>query len=369
MPAKKLLIYGAGAIGRGYLPRVFPNPEYEYYYVEKNPAIREQLKKKKQFTSYMTVGKKYDVKKITIIDCLAPSEETDLIHRVDAILISVGPRNFMSLKDRLVNTTVPIICFENDDGLPALLRQATGNDNIVFGIPDVITSNTAPQELLDKDPLAIVTEDGVCFVDKKVESLGGDCHYVSVEELRKQWLAKLYIHNTPHCITAYFGSLLGVQYLHNAMQNPKVVKIIRGVMREMEAMLLIKHRLDPKFLKFYSDKELRRFSNLLLCDPISRVAREPFRKLALNERLIGAAGLCLSTGVIPENMLKGIMAAFCFENESDPDFHIKHLMRALSPEEFLRIIIRLRPGEVLSQILIDNWGKYFKLIEEIKNGK
>jgi mannitol-1-phosphate/altronate dehydrogenase len=366
---KKLLIYGAGAIGRGYLPRVFTSDQYEYYYVETNSKIREPLKKQKFYTSCMSTHGKYDIKRIPILDCFDLGEETHLINKVDAIMVAVGPRNFMKLKDRFVNTKVPILCFENDDTLAPLMRSATGNKNVVFCIPDVIASPTAPQKFLDKDPLSIMTENGVCFAEDRVKKVGGNCNYVSAEELRKQWLAKLFIHNTPHCITAYFGNLLGVSYVHEVMQQKKVVKIIEGVMGEMEKMLQRKYNLDPSFLKFYSAKELARFADVLLCDPISRVAREPFRKLAPNERLIGAAQLCLSCGFIPKNLLIGIMGAFCFESESDPDFHIKYLMKALTPEEFLRVIIRLQPEEALYKVLVDHWQANLKVINGIKNEK
>ena len=365
---KKLLIYGAGAIGRGYLPRVFSNDEFEYYFVETNAGIREKLNESFSYTSYMTIDGKYDVKTIYIKKCFNLGEEDYMISQVDAILIAVGPRNFLSLSNKFIDTKLPIISFENDSTLPSLMRKATNNPNVVFAIPDVITSSSAPKELLDKDPLSIVTENGVCFVDELVASLGGSCNYVSTDELQKQWLAKLYIHNTPHCITAYFGSILKVNYLHEAMENSAVAKIIEGVMLEMEQMIFKKYHVDINFLKYYSNKELQRFSNVLLFDPISRVAREPFRKLAPNDRLIGAAELCLCAGIIPENLLIGIMSAFCFENASDPDFHIKHLMNALAPEEFLRIIIRLRKDEALYEILIQRWAKNLNIINTIKNG-
>ena len=366
---KKLLIYGAGAIGRGYLPRVFRSSKFEYYFVEINPTIRDLLNKQKSYTSYMTVSGQYIIEKIPVQACFDLGQESHLINEVSAILVAVGPRNFMKLQGTFNHTHVPIISFENDSSLPILMRHATGNKNIVFGIPDVITSNTAPKKFLSQDPLSIVTENGKCFVDKRVKKIGGDCHYLGTKELEEQWLAKLFIHNTPHCITAYFGNLLKVKYIHEAMQHKKVAAIIRGVMQEMEQMLLNKYQLKSDFLQYYSKKELQRFSNVLLHDPISRVAREPFRKLAPNERLIGAAQLCLSAGIIPQNLLKGIMAAFCFENTDDPDFHIKHLVGALSPEEFLRIIICLRPHEALYKILIERWKNNLMLIREIKNEK
>jgi mannitol-1-phosphate/altronate dehydrogenase len=246
------------------------------------------------------------------------------------------------------------------------MRKATGKKNIVFAIPDVITSSTAPVNFLEKDPLSIITEQGKCFIDNSVQSLGGDCEYVDLAELKTQWQAKLYIHNTPHCIAAYFGSLLDVEYLHNAMEHPLVVAIINGTMNEMRSMLHVRYNIAPEFLLYYANKEVQRFSNLLLCDPISRVAREPFRKLARNERLIGAASLCLSAGIIPDNLIKGIMAAFCFDKKNDPDFHIKFLINSLAPADFLRVIIGLRPGEALFELLIERWNENLELINNIR---
>jgi len=365
---KQLLIYGAGAIGRGYLPWVFTPDKYEYTFIEKNPKILALLKKQKSYTTYMSLKGQYKQLTVPIKDAYDSGEGLDH-DQYSAILVSVGPRNFMGLRDLFRSTRTPIICFENDDSLPLLMRKATGNDRIYFAIPDVITSNTAPEHLLKKDPLSIVTENGVCFIDKAAKSVGGDCHYISTTELRRQWLAKLFLHNTPHCVTAYFGSLLGSSYLHEAMQNRRAASVIRGIMREMEKMLEVTYRLDKKFLRFYSTKELRRFSNVLLFDPISRVAREPFRKLAPNERLIGAAQLCLSSGIIPKNLIIGIMAAFMFENERDPDYHIRHLVKALQRQDFLRLIIHLRTGEALSNLLEQNWDDNIKLINRIKNEK
>ena len=44
---KTLLIYGAGAIGRGYIPWVFPPKNYDYYYVETDNNLANLLNKNK----------------------------------------------------------------------------------------------------------------------------------------------------------------------------------------------------------------------------------------------------------------------------------------------------------------------------------
>jgi mannitol-1-phosphate/altronate dehydrogenase len=156
-------------------------------------------------------------------------------------------------------------------------------------------------------------------------------------------------------VAAYLGALAGVQYLHEAMQIDRIRAIVAGTMEETAQMLELRFGLDREFVRWYADKELRRFTSPLLYDPINRVAREPFRKLGHRDRLLGAANLCLGAGVVPENLLLGIISAFAYDNEHDPDFNIRHLMHALEPKDFLSIIIRLRPAEALSDLLLERW--------------
>ena len=364
---KSLLIYGAGAIGRGFVPWIFDPNEYNFYYVEKNLEIKERLNKHRKFISYRINQNTYEEKEVKISECFSPGEEKEILNRISAVITAVGPRNITSLQEVLMNSNMPVICCENDSSIPETLGSIIKNPHVVFAIPDVITSNTAPHELLEKDPNCIVTENGVCYIDDSVSSLGGEAKYVSKKELQSQWLAKLYIHNTPHCIAAYLGSITGVTYLHESMQNESIKKIVSGAMYEMVQMLLKKYSMDEKFVNWYSRKELKRFENKLLYDPIYRVAREPFRKLTPNERLLGAAQLCLSQGIIPENIVLGIMSAFAYDNKMDPDANITYLINSISPEDFLKIIIGLNPAEALYEMLLSSWNENIKKIEILKN--
>lgn len=366
MQKKTLLVYGAGAIGRGYMPWVYSPEEYSYYYVEKNDKLRGLLNKHKRFTTYKTLGEKYESLEVGVENCFKPGEEKQIVCKADAIVTAVGPRNIISITGMLIEANGSIICFENDDSVPDLINSITGKSNAVFGIPDVITSNTAPAEIKKKDPLAIITEDGTCFVYRAARKVGGDCSYINKKEMKKQWFAKLYLHNTTHCIAAYLGYLIGAEYIHQSIENETVKRIVTGAMREMQQMLKEKCSLDADFIDWYADKEMQRFRNKLLFDPVSRVAREPFRKLAHGERLIGAAELCLSSNIMPENIITGIIAAFCYDNPNDPDAHIKLLTSALKPEDFLNIIMGLREREVLFEVLLSKWDETIKKLWKLK---
>lgn len=360
---KRLLVFGAGAIGRGYIPWVFPDNEFDLTYVEANPTLRDKLNQNQGFTTLRTIGGAYEKKRISVYRCLAPSER--ILDDFDAVITAVGPRQVLELRDVLRRFSCPIVLFENDADLVDELRRMMDRENVYFGVPDVISSNTASQQTLNDDPLSIVTEDGECFIDDRAKALGGCCKFVNREELQKQWIAKLYIHNTPHCIAAYLGAISKKQYLHEGMGIPKVYQIVEGAIQEMRVMVGRKFGLNPEFLTWYAEKELARFSNQLLCDPIVRVAREPFRKLEPNNRLIGAAQLALSCGITPDHIIKGIIAAFRYCNSEDPDANIQILVSALRPEDFLNLIIRLRPGEALFDLIVENWEAVTAEIEGI----
>jgi 2-oxoisovalerate dehydrogenase E1 component len=57
-----------------------------------------------------------------------------------------------------------------------------------------------------------------------------------------------------------------------------------------------------------------RFANRALADPVSRLARDPLRKLAPGDRLVGAARLVERHGIRPEGLSWGIAAALAYEN-------------------------------------------------------
>jgi mannitol-1-phosphate 5-dehydrogenase len=137
------------------------------------------------------------------------------------------------------------------------------------------------------------------------------------------------------------------------MEVFKIAKTVRNVLTEMTQMVVAMYQLNENFCQAYADKELSRFSNPLLCDPITRVARDPLRKLAISDRLIGAAMLCIQCGVLPKWLLIGIKAALSYDNEKDPDHHVMKLVKDLDPETFIQGVLHVRPEEKLYPLLME----------------
>jgi len=351
---KDIVIIGAGAIGRGYLPLVLNNNKYNFIFIDQNLKILNLFKKKKFYFSYKIKNNLYVKKKIFIKSAFHINQIAQLkLKNLSLCFVCIGPRNIKDIIFFLKKINAPIIVCENDPETVNEIKKNIKNKKVFFAVPDVITSNTSPKKFLTKDQLSIVSEDGALYVEKGPK-IYGEIKFLSKKNLLKiQWTAKLYLHNTPHCIAAYLGAIINVKYIHNAMKNQFVRKIVEGAMNEMLKSLKLNWDISHNFLEWYAQKEINRFKNTLLFDPISRVAREPLRKLEINGRLIGAAQLCLYNGVFPNNILKGIVSAFMFENHQDADNHIELLQNSMSPEHFNQYILGLRAGEPLDLLLKD----------------
>lgn len=291
---KKILIYGTGAIGRGYLAPTFNQLGYEIFFVDNNPKITNELKSRNSYKTAFSKHGKYNIIKVKYSDAFFPGEEDKILNSVDFVFSCVGPNNLNEFPKKLKHVK-SIISFENEFESVEKIKQLSGNEKCFFGIPDVITSNTACKSLLKIDPLCLISENGTIAIEKGNFIFEKEIPVYNKEDLTKYWNCKFYLHNTAHAAAAFLGKLSNVTYLHEAMQIPQIEWIVSSIMKSIEKAMHINKMADKNFIELYSQKELKRFKDKLLFDPISRVGREPLRKLRKHDRLIRAARILEET--------------------------------------------------------------------------
>jgi len=228
---KKILIYGAGAIGRGFLAPLLQKCNFEISFVDKDKKLITELKLRKQYKVAISGSDEYEFVDVFVKDAFFHTEEKN-IEQYDLVFSCVGPANCYDLVEDFKDARTLISC-ENDISTVKGLKELSGNRNIYFGIPDVITSNTAPPELLKQDPLMTVTERGVLVLEKGNYQLPDEILHVGYEDLHMYWMCKLFIHNAPHAIVAYLGWLKGFTYIHEAMADKDINKIVVGEIGEI----------------------------------------------------------------------------------------------------------------------------------------
>ena len=62
---------------------------------------------------------------------------------------------------------------------------------------------------------------------------------------------------------------------------------------------------------------IKRFTTPGVSDPITRVAREPIRKISANDRIMGPAIQCEELGLDNSCLLKGAACAMFYKNEEE----------------------------------------------------
>jgi mannitol-1-phosphate/altronate dehydrogenase len=127
--------------------------------------------------------------------------------------------------------------------------------------------------------------------------------------------AKLYGHNATHALAAYVGAIRGVRWIADLRDFPGIMSFLRAAfIEESGQALLRKHAgvdllFTPDGYRVYADDLLQRMVNPFLQDSIERVGRDPERKLAWDDRLIGTMRLALQMGTEPRRYAFGAAAA------------------------------------------------------------
>jgi hypothetical protein len=363
----KALIIGAGAIGRGFLPWAFKNVEFDIY--DSSEKLCSGIASQGKYLSFMTINGELIKRDFSPKICTAVPSDLR-IKEYDIAFVAVGPRNCSKLPSELSGLVCPIFSVENDPCSVDVISQVLNSDKVFFGVPDVITSSTASPGNLLKDKHAIHTENGILYLEESViiseqlrESLP-EVVWASKSEMMREWEAKLFLHNTPHCVAAYLGYLDGREFLHEGFENPFIVRVVQGVIEELVLSLKRNTVHDHSFLENYADKELKRFSNHLLFDPIGRVAREPLRKLAVGGRLTGALTTCLLAGVNPVYLNTGIAAALNYREPCDKDFDSMVQIDNFGVMNFLKYFVNIEPFSVESKYIV----RYYEQTREFLEG-
>ena len=359
----KALIFGAGAIGRGFLPWCLPDNSSITFF-DLNYDLIKSLDNQGYYHSFLSSQESLNKKLVKGYFYSDLNEIDTKLDTFDICFIAVGPRNVEKLPNLIKKINCPIFSLENDSHTVFRIREKFSISNVYFGVPDVIASCTASPDSLEIDKNSLHTEDGVLYLEsdgyKYLKAKLCRTRSANKDVIEKEWDAKLYLHNTPHCIAAYLGAEFGCEYLHESMHIPFISKTINGVIEEMLMALRKSKKHNYDFLRSYAEKEIERFSDSLLYDPIYRVARHPLRKLRPkpNGRLLGALEMCLLEGVNCPNLLRGIASALSYNDVRDDDYRNLMLIEAYGINNFLFHFLGIPIENPLNEIVSNSYNNF-----------
>jgi mannitol-1-phosphate 5-dehydrogenase len=340
------VIFGAGSVGRGFLGQLFNESEYEVVFVDVDEPLVEVLARRGSYTLCLAGIEKVEdltISPVRAVNGLHTGQVATEVARASLMATAVGARALAAIAKSIAaglaqrweagqTTPLNVIVCENLHDAPALLRgyvrealpdalKPYVRERVGF-VPAVIArmSPVPTSEQRAADPALIVAEPyKVLPVDR--EAFVGDIPQVIGMEPVVPFTAyverKLYLHNAAHAMLGYLGYCRGYVYGYEALDDPWVRPLLDQALDEAGRALVAEHGLDPQALQEHVQDLLARFANRALGDPIGRLARDPLRKLAPGDRLVGAARLAERHGIRPEGLAWGIAAALAYDNPDD----------------------------------------------------
>ncbi len=339
---KKLVLFGAGNIGRSFIGQLFSGSGYEVVFVDIVEPIIDALNKRKSYNVII----KTDMEEIISVDhvrgvlALDKEKVIEEINTADIIASCVG--------NNALPHIIPLIAkglikrYERDKNLPldiilALnmrdaaeyfekeLSKIIGNDyplNKIVGLVETSIGKMVPimtKEDMEADILQIFAEPyNNLILDKKAfKNPIPDVKGLSPKDNMKAWVdRKLFIHNLGHAAITYLGHLYDRRfiYLHEALAVNKLYDQTRKTMVQA-AEILMKEYPDEftiRDLEVHIDDLLKRFRNKALGDTIYRVGRDLLRKLGPEDRLVGAIKMGLMHNMNVDMILYALVCSFYF---------------------------------------------------------
>lgn len=384
---KKAVMFGGGNIGRGFIGAVLSEADYQVVFADVNEELLQQLNELKGYTVHIrdTVCCDQSVEHVRGVnsateDVVKEIADADLV--TTAVGLTILPRiagavanGIKARKDAGCKKPLNVIACENAIRASSQLKKSVYEkldedtkkyaDEYV-GFPDSAVDRIVPPVERDLEhPLDVVVEK---FYEWSVERSGfcGEIPDIPamhiVEDIMAYLERKLFTLNTGHCIAAYLGVLKGYETIDQAIADEKIYEIVRGAMIESGKGLIAKHGFDPETHWAYMESIIERYKNPYLKDVLVRIGREPNRKLASSDRLVGPMLNAHAYGFTVDNLIKGIAAALHFDYEGDAHSQIiQQKIRECGVKETVKEITGITDTTLLEQII----KSYHTIVHEI----
>ena len=337
---KNAVQFGAGNIGRGFIGAVLSQAGYHVTFADVNQEIIARINADGKYTVHVMDVQCRD---IVISDIDGVNSGTDdviaPIVGADIITTAVGLRILQYIapaiakgisRRRLQGVEKPLNIVACENGLKAtsqlrahvygiLSQEDAAWADTHVGFADCSVDRIVPP-VRSENPIDVVVEN---YYEWNVEeaSFVGGAPVIEGMNLAGNLIAyierKLFTLNTGHAITAYLGQRKGYKTIDEAIADREIYSVVRAAMGESGEGLVRKFGFDHEAHFHYIDKIIGRFRNPYLKDDVTRVGREPLRKLSDADRLVLPALTALGYGLPVDNLLTGIAAALHFNNPDD----------------------------------------------------
>ncbi len=366
--SKVAVHFGAGNIGRGLIGSMLQEAGYFVVFADINDELVSTLRSrgKYQLTELGDRGRQTVFDNFTALHSTHDRDELiRAIATADLITASVGvgtlshiaPIIEAGLLARSKEGKAVVMACENAINASNILFSAIENKEKV--LQKSVFCNTAVDRIVplqnSHDSIDVSVEQfsewvvDVSKLDQPLDLPGT----IQVRNLDPYLERKLFTVNTAHLAAAYFGQRSGHATIVSSLSDPEVAEQTRKVLLETSSVLKAKHSLAPAEQDGYVDHTFARLTNPAIDDFVSRVGRQPIRKLSRHERVIGPAAYFAENLGEPAALIALVDAALSFRSANDHQvFELTQLLTQHSPVELALKVCGIERSHPLAEGLI-----------------
>ena len=166
---------------------------------------------------------------------------------------------------------------------------------------------------------------------------------------------KLYTNNTSCGSVAYLGHLKGLTYMAEAANDVEIEPIMDEIYNEINQALIQGMGIDAESQYAFSKRAKAKYTDRDIVDKLTRIARDPLRKLRPEDRLIGPSNIALSIGVKPTAIALATAAALFYDEPDDESaMKLQQMRKEHGVEYILQNVCQLKPEEELYQMILSS---------------
>ncbi len=373
--------FGAGKIGRGFLGQLLFEAGYHTTFVDTDTALVDALSARGAYPLRLVSDAGTRDLSMGRLRALDARRDADAVTRAvtgaDLVSVAVGvsilprvaPALAAGINARAAANSGPldILLCENQWHaaatvrgllLPHIAPEARAYFDTRVGLVETVIGRMVPMatdQQRAEDPLLVVAEPykelpiARAMLRSDPPALPG---LILAADFEAYEARKLYVHNMSHAALAYLGHARGHEFIWQCAADPAVSAVCRAALAEAVSALIAEYGLSRADLTAFADDLLRRFACRALGDTVARVAADPLRKLRPDDRLVGAAALCLKHSIAPDALAQVIQAAFHYDAPDDPSAQELQARRQKEGDDAaLEAVTGIAPGSALWRLM------------------
>lgn len=334
---KKIVIFGAGQTGRGYVVRCIDEPQMEISFIDNNKSLISKINSDQFYSIHFYKKDRTPFLVETIKGYHIEDDISLVLEEADIILTSVGEQNLLSVAETIKNN------WKSNKQLPQFLTCENGinpgkvlHDSLVKLFGDQFEFNVSQTAVfcstinLDTTRLDILSQN-IDHFPYDGDHYKGDIQFrggEKINDFEKYLKRKIYTYNCFAGVISYMGYIKGYELFADAANDEEILRIIDELQVSLNPSLAKYFDISLDEQKDFSNKAMIKFQDRSIIDYCLKNGRAAKRKLGKTERIYAPYSIIksneLDTEVLPMNAAAALIYWDELQGISEPDLPINH---------------------------------------------